>query len=259
MLSISKRLRFITSSIILLLGFVSIQLLDEVYKFPTIGTLVILTGLLSYWCFYEGLKKDMTITSLILPMFYTLGVGIFWFLLPASIYTRIPIIIFYTSGIYILLSTMNIYTVASSKTIALLRAARGVGFVLTLITSFLLYDAILSIRQTVLISSPLVFASTFLLFLQGFWSIDLNKKIDKNILSMSLISSLIVTELSLLIFFWPVTVVVGSLFLTSGVYLLLGLGQTKLEDRLFPSVIREYLTVGFVVLLGMFIATQWGK
>lgn len=259
MLLISKRIRFVISSLILLLGFVSVQFLEEVYKFPAIGLLVAVTGILSAWCFYEGLRKDMTLSSLILPMFYTLGVGTFWFLLPASVYTRIPIIIFYTTGIYILFSTMNIYTVASSKTIALLRAARGVGFVLTLITSFLLYDAILSIRQSVFISAPLVLLSSFLLFLQGFWSIELDKKIDKNILNVSLVSGLIVMELSILIFFWPVTVVVGSLFLTSGVYLLLGLGQTKLEDRLFPSVIREYLTVGFIVLIGMFFATQWGK
>ena len=96
---------------------------------------------------------------------------------------------------------MNIYTVSSSKTIALLRAARGVGFVLTLVTSFLLFDAILSIRQNIFISSSLVFITSFLLFIQGFWSIELEKKIETVIMSMSFISSIIVTELSVLIFF----------------------------------------------------------
>ncbi|MFZ3301722.1 MAG: hypothetical protein WA152_03355, partial [Microgenomates group bacterium] len=110
----------------------------------------------------------------------------------------------------------------------------------------------------VFISSGLVFLSSFLLFLQGLWSIELEKEFDKGIFVMSLVSSLILTELAILIFFWPVTVVVGSLFLTSGVYLLLGLGQAKLEDRLFPGVVREYLTVGLIVLIGMFFATRWG-
>lgn len=259
MMSVSKRLRFAISSLILLVGFISIQFLDEQYKFPTIVILVVITGLFSTWSFFEGLGKDMTIVSLILPMLFTLGVGIFWFLLPVNLYTRIPIIIFFSVGTYVLLSTMNIYTVSSSKTIALLRAARGVGFVLTLITSFLLYDAILSIRQNIFISSTLVFITSFLLFIQGFWSIELEKKLDKTIFSLTLVSSVIIMELSIIIFFWPVTVVVGSLFLTSGVYMLLGLGQTKLEDRLFLSVIQEYLTVGFIILIGMFIATQWGK
>lgn len=259
MLSISKRLRYLISSLILLFGFVGIQFLDEQYKFLAIALLVLLTGIFSIWSFFEGMGKNMTIASIILPMLYTLGVGLFWFLIPSNLYTRIPIVIFFATGVYVLLSTMNIYTVSSSKTIALLRAARGVGFVLTLVTSFLLFDAILSIRQGMLISSGLVFVSSFLFFLQGFWSIELEKKIDPVIITMTLISSIILTELSVLIFFWPVTVVVGSLFLTSGVYMLLGLGQTKLEDRLFPSAIREYLTVGLIVIIGMFFATQWGK
>jgi len=241
-----------------MMGFTSIQIFNDLNKFIVIAVLVILTGLLSFWSFYEGLGKNMTLSSLVLPMLFTLGVGMFWFLLPSSIYTQIPIIIFFTAGIYILLTTMNIYTVSSLKTIALLRAARGVGFVLTLITSFLLFDAILSIRQYQYVSAPLIFITSFLLFLQGYWSIELEKKLDIKIGSMALVSSLIVTELAVAISFWPVTVVVGSLFLTSGVYMLLGLGQTKLEDRLFSNAIREYITVGLIVLVGMFFATHWG-
>lgn len=254
----SKRLRFIISSFILLIGFIIIQFLEGSFKFPAIGILVILTGLLSIWSFYEALGKNMTWVSLILPMLFTLSVGIFWFLLPVSIYTQIPIVIFYTLGIYVLYTTMNIYTVSSLKTIALLRAARGVGFVLTLVTSFLIFDAILSIRQNIFITAGLCLLSSFLLFLQGFWSINLEKKFDKHVFKMALVSSIIMAELSSLIFFWPVTVVVGSLFLTSGGYLLLGLGQSKLEERLFPATIREYLTVGLIVLIGMFFATRWG-
>lgn len=254
----SKRFRFIISSILLSAGFIWIQFIDDSTKFLAIAVLVLLTAIFSFWSFYEGLGKNMTLLSIALPMLFTLGVGIFWFLLPVNIYTRIPIVIFYGLGIYILSSTMNIYTVSSQKTIALLRAAHGVGFVLTLLTSFLLFDAILSIRFNFLISSLLVFVSSFLLFFQGLWSIELEKEFDMKIFQTALISSLVVAELSILIFFWPVTVVVGSLFLTSGVYLLLGLGQAKIEDRLFPSVVREYLTLGLIVLIGMFFATRWG-
>jgi hypothetical protein len=254
----SKRLRFVISSLILSLGFIGIQFLEGSFKLPAIALLVILTGVFSVWSFSEGLGLNMTLTSLILPMMFTLGVGIFWFLLPVNIYTRIPIVIFFGLGIYVLSLTMNIYTVSSLRTIALLRAARGVGFVLTLVATFLVFDAILSLRQYLWITLPLVFVSSFLLFIQGFWSIELDKVLDRGILTMSLISSFIILELSALIFFWPVTVVVGSLFLTSGVYLLLGLGQAKLEERLFPSAVREYLTVGLIVLIGMFFATRWG-
>lgn len=255
-----KRYRFVLTSLLLAFGLVLVQFLDGFLKFPAIFLLVILTGVLSAWSYYEGLGKNMTWISIILPMLYTLSVGLFWFLLPASIYTRIPVVIFYALGIYILSSTMNIYTVSSTlRTIALLRAARGVGFVLTLVTSFLVFDAILSIKQMPYFSFSLTALTSFLLFLQGFWAIDLSKEFNKEIFQMSAVSALVVGELSLMIFFWPSTVVVGSLFLTSGVYLLLGLGQAKLEERLFSSIINEYLTVGLIVLLGMFFATRWGN
>jgi hypothetical protein len=81
---------------------------------------------------------------------------------------------------------------------------------------------------------------------------------SKDLLSLSLISSLITTEVAAALFFWPVTVVVGSIFLTVSFYLLLGLGQAKLDGRLFKDTIREHLTVGILIFIAMFLATHWG-
>ncbi len=254
----SKRTRFIITSLILSVGLLGIQYIEGAYKFYAMIGLIILTIILFFVSLKEGLERNMTLTTLLLPALFTLGVGLFWFLLPANLFTRIPIVIFFAAGIYVLCLTMNIYSVSAFKNIALLRAARGVGFVLTLLTSFLLFDAIFSLRQPVYVTLPLYFVSSFLLFFQGFWSIELKKNLTNNLFIITLISSLVLTELSALIFFWPVTVVVGSLFLTSGVYLLLGLGQAKLEERLFPTTLREYFTLGIIVLMGMFFATHWG-
>jgi len=69
---------------------------------------------------------------------------------------------------------------------------------------------------------------------------------------------LVVGEISVSLFFWPATLVVGSIFLTVAVYILLGLGQAKLEQRLFRQTVREYLLVGILVFIGMFFATHWG-
>ena len=200
----------------------------------------------------------MTLLTLILPVIFTIGVGIFWFLLPASIYTRIPIVIFYGIGIYILFLTLNIYTVSAIRTIALLRAAKGVGFVLTLVASFLVFDAILSLKSAIYWNIALVFVFSFLLYFQGLWSAVLSKEFSKEVLSLSLVSSLITAQVAGSLYFWPVTVVVGSLFLTVSVYVLLGLGQSKLESRLFSGTVREYAVVGVFVFLAMFLATHWG-
>jgi hypothetical protein len=75
---------------------------------------------------------------------------------------------------------------------------------------------------------------------------------------MSLISSLIMGEIAASLFFWPVKITVGSLFFTVALYMLLGLGQAKLEGKLFVQTIREYLFLGMVVFISMFIATRWG-
>lgn len=246
------------TSVILSLGFIGIQFLEGINRLYSIAGLTILTLILFFWSLKEGLGKNWTLLTLILPMFFTLSVGIFWFLLPASIFARVPIVIFYGLGIYALCLTSNIYTVATIRTIALLRAARGVGFVLTLLTSFLVFDAILSLRINILLTSGMVFIFCLPLFLQGLWVISLEEKLTRNLILMVVGFSLVMLEISLSLFFWPVTVVVGSLFLTVAIYVLLGLGQSKLEGRFFSQIVREYLLVGLMVFIGMFLATRWG-
>ena len=255
----SKRRRFLLTSIILSLGFVGIQFLNDQNRFWAIGILGLLSALLFAWSLLENLGKNMTLLTLILPMFFTFGVGIFWFLLPANLLTRVPIVIFYGIGIYVLALTMNIYSVSASiKTIALLRAARGVGFVLTLVTAFLVFDAILSLKVSILLTVPLIFFFSFPLFFQGLWAFDLNEDFSKDLLLMSMVGSLVISEVSAAIYFWPVTIVVGSLFLTVMIYLILGLSQAKIEGRLFIATIREHLTVGALVFVAIFFATHWG-
>lgn len=254
----SKRRKFVFTSSLLSLGFVAIQFLGDQNRFWAIGLLGLVTFLLFYWSMFETLGKNMTLLTLILPVIFTLGVGIFWFLLPASIFVRIPIVIFYGVGIYILALTMNIFTVSAIRTIALLRAARGVGFVVSLATAFLVFDAILSLKSEIYIFIPLIFIVSFLLFIQGFWSVLLEKEYLPNLTNLSLVSSLVIIELALILYFWPITVVVGSLFLTVAFYMLLGLGQAQLEEKLFPQIVREYITVGILVFVAVLISTHWG-
>lgn len=254
----SKRQRFVVSAVLLSLGFIAVQFLSNVNRFWAIGALGAVTLLLFIWSLYEGLGKNMTLLTLILPVTFTIGVGVFWFLLPTSIYTRIPIVIFYGIGIYILLLTLNIYSVSATRTIALLRAARGVGFVLTLVTSFLVFDAILSLKAPIYWNIILVFIFSFLLYFQGLWSAVLSIEYSKDLTNTSLIMALITSQIAGSLYFWPVTVVVGSLFLTVSVYMLLGLGQNKLESRLFSATVREHAVVGIFVFIAMYLATHWG-
>jgi hypothetical protein len=254
----TKRARFVASSIILALGFIGINFIDEGLRFYAIGGLCASTLILFVWSLREGLKFDATILALVLPILFTLGVGLFWFLIPTTIFARIPVILFYTLGVYSLALTANIYTVSTIRTIALVRAARGVGFVLTLVTSFLMFDAIWSLKTTVWVVGFLTFVVSVPLFLQGLWVSELDRQIAKKIVFHSLLMSIGIVQISLLLYFWPVSVVVGSLFLTVSIYVLLGLGQAKLEGRLFKRTVRDYLSIGTIVFIAMYFATHWG-
>src|SRR3989344_2928813 len=207
----SKRKRFIITTLILVLGFIGIQIIGNQYRFVSIAILGLLTIITFIWSLKEGLGFNMSLLSLILPFLFTIGVGLFWFLLPSSLLARIPVLVFYGVCIYSLCLTANIYTVGTIRTIALLRAAKGVGFVLTLVALFLLYDTILSLRIAIFLVSPLILLTSAILFFQGYWSVNLKSSFSLNILKISLVSSLVMGEISLILFFWPTTVAVGSL------------------------------------------------
>jgi hypothetical protein len=253
----TKRQRFIVTSVLSSLGFIGIQFLADQYRFLGIAGLGIVTLILLVWALRDSLRFDMTILALLLPCYFTAGVGLFWFLLPVSVYARIPIVLLYGIGMYALCLTANVYTVSTIRTIALLRAARGVGFILTLLTFFLVFDALLSLRWPIYINSIVIALTSFPLFLQGYWSIPLERNFSSELIKYSIISAVSIGEVALALFFWPVTVVVGSLFLTVFCYMLLGMGQSKLEGRLFSQTVREYLVVGVAVFIGMFLATSW--
>lgn len=254
----TKRQKFVITALILSLSFLGVNFLDATYRFWAIGALALLTIAGFVWGLWEGLGKNATLLTLILPALFTLGVGIFWFLLPSTIIARVPVVLMYGLGIYALALTANIYTVSAIRTIALMRAAKGVGFVLTLLTAFLVFDAVFSLKINLLYVVPLVFATSFLLFLQGLWASDLDQKLSLEIVQKTLVLAFGTAQVAALLFFWPVTVVVGSLFLTVAVYVLLGLGQASIEGRLFKTTVREYLTIGIVVFIAMFFATNWG-
>lgn len=256
-LMITKRQKFVVTTILLTLGFTSINFLEQHQRFWGIGLLAAFSIVLFIWSLRESLGKNATLLTLTLPAFFTLAVGLFWFLLPSSIFARVPILIVYAAGVYSLSLTANILTVSTIRTIALSRAAKSVGFVLTLLTLFLLYDVILSFRASVLVSSLAIGASSFPLFLQGLWSSKLQTAVSKELIIYSFLFTYVISAIYAQLCFWPISVATGSIFLTSVSYVTLGLGQSKLEERLFKQTVREYLIVGILVFLTMFFVTSW--
>ncbi|MBU3957387.1 hypothetical protein KKI19_03905 [Patescibacteria group bacterium] len=257
-IDISKRQKFIISAALLSASLLTIQLTNVSWRYQAIFGLTILTYLLSAWSLREGVSGIEWLTVLILPTLFTAGVGLFYFLLPASWLARLPVAALYGLGLYALLLTENIFSVAAIRNIQLLRSAHAVGFLLTLLTAFFLYDTILSFRLPFWLNFVFVFLVSLPLFIQGLWSVKLEEKISGQIWFYSLALSLIVAEGALALSFWPVTVSAGSLALITIMYVVLGLTQHYLSQRLFKRTINEYLTVGIIVLLVIILTTHWG-
>ncbi len=253
-----KRRKFILTTFVLSLLLFGVQFIPlQSYKFMAIGVLGLVCAFLFWWSLREGLRNKISFLMLVLPIYYTVSAAVFWFLLPGSAVTNVLLTVLYGISIYILLLTTNVFSVSSIKTIALYRAAKGVGFLLSLLAFFLTLDGLISLKLTYLYVGLLVFLLTFPLYLQGFWVSTLQNEFDGRIITISLLASFLQAQLAIVLHFWPVGIVVGSLFMTIYFYILLGLGQNELEGRLFSQTIREYLMVGVVVFIVMFLSTSW--
>ncbi|MFC1727246.1 hypothetical protein ACFL0Y_01860 [Patescibacteria group bacterium] len=255
---LAKRQKFIITALLLSIGLLAIQLTNITWRYQAIAGLAFLTYWLSAWSLRPGLNGIEWLTTLVLPVFFTAGVGLFYFLLPVAWSTRLPVAIVYGLGMYVLLLTENIFSVAAIRTIQLLRAAHAVGFLLTLAVGFFLYDTVFSFRFDFWLNFLLVGLISCPLVLANLWSVNLEEKLNRKLWLFSLSFALILAEMALAFSFWPVSVVSGSLFLVTVMYILLGLGQLEFSEKLFKRSIYEYIGVGITVLLIMVMTTRWG-
>lgn len=253
----SKRQKFILTSFVMTLGLFSLQFVEEIYRYQAIGLLIFASLILSWWSLREALAGIRYLTTIILPTLLTAGISLFYFLLPSSWISQLPVIGLFAISFYALLLTENILSVASIRTIQLLRAAHAVGFLLTLLTSFLLFDTIFSFRMSGLINALAVFGVSFLIYLQGLWSVNLEEKLSRNVWLYSLFLAIINTQFAFLISFMPTTIAMASLFTTTLVYIQLGITQVHFQERLFKRTIYEYLFVGFVVFTIFLFTSLW--
>jgi len=253
-----KRKKFFITACLLAAGLLAIQLAGIEWYYWAIVLLGVATYFLSAWSLSEGLSGVEWLTVLILPVLFSVGVGLFYFLTPVLWLARLPLIFLYGAGLYSLLLTENIFSVAAIRTIQLLRSAHAVSFLLTLVVSFFLYNVILSFREGPWFNFLLTFLVNLPVFLQGLWCVNLEEKLTLKIWLYSLGSALVLGEIALAFSFWPVTVAVGSLSLTTGLYILLGLIQHYFSEKLFRRTINEYIGVGIAVLIVIFLTTHWG-
>lgn len=255
--SLTKRQQFVLVTVLLSAGLIMTQLVPAELRFTMTLGLSVMSYVLSAFALREDLKGVEWITLLLLPTLFTCAVALFYFLLPARWLTRVPVVVLYAVGMYALLLTENIYNVAADRTIALLRAAHSVGFLLTLVTYFLLIQTVMAFRFPFYVNMPLVRIVTFLLVLQSLWSVVLEDSVTRRVSRITIAISLAIAELGWIFSFMPTRSTLTVLFLTTGFYGTVGMAQQYLVEKLYKKTVIEFFSLTAIVFIIVMLATHW--
>ncbi|MFH1243955.1 MAG: hypothetical protein V1487_00045 [bacterium] len=258
---LTKRRRFVLISILLSVGLWVIQRLPVESRYFSIALVGVVTYLLAAWALFKDLHGPAGwIVNLLLPTLYPVSIALFYFLLPQAWATRLVIVILFAVSMYALLLTANIFAVASIRTIQLLRAARAVGFLLSILTSAFLFHVIFSLRLPVWIVVGMVYVVSLPILWQGTWSYVVSTSVKKEFY-YAMVGATILANMALALSFWLIDVPLASVMLAMAMYVILGLCQHDLEGRLFKRTVQEYMGFAGIVFVVVSLAVmlKWMK
>lgn len=253
---VTKRQRFIAGVLISsFLLFVSEFFLGKSGIFMVFA-IALISSFLFFVSIYEDMKDNFQIELFILPFFYALAFGLFYFLIPVRFLTRLFMTSLYGVGLYSLYLSLNIFTVSSIRTIALLSSARTVTFALMLLSYFFLSNVAFSLHAGFFLTFVIFLGFTFPIVLAGLWTYTLEQSFRANLVWSGGITAILL-EIVTILWFWPTAPTLVALFLTGIFYALVGLSQAWFEKRLFRGVIFEYFWVAVVAFAIFLIFTNW--
>lgn len=258
LIQLSKRQKFVVAVLALSLGVFFSEYFTGVKLLLPSVLLAVVTDLLLLFILRHDIKGTFFAPILVLPFFFTLAFPFFYALVPTRLLSRLIITLIYAFGLYSLFLTQNIFAVSGIRTINLLRSARIVAFVITLLVYYFLVNFIFSLRLPVLLTPLAIFPLSFLMNIQSIWTYSLDTSQVKTISYFSLAIAIGIFQLSYVLILWPVNASIYSLFLTGIFYTYSGLCHAWLERRLFKGILWEYIWVGFISVLFLVIFSKWG-
>lgn len=256
--SIEKRHKFVIGTIFLSLSlfFAEFQLGKAGIYIPIL--LALLTGLVLFWAIHRDLKENKTFEAFILPFFYSLSFGMFYFLTPTAFAFRLLLTAIYAFGLYSVFLSQNILAISSIRTITLLSGARIVSFVATLLSYFFLTNIAYTLHTNIFLVIMLIFTYSVFLVYHSLWTYTL-AKLSRPLMVWIFTLTACLLESASLLWFWPSSPTFIALFLTGFFYSIVGLSHIWFERRLFKGVLWEYVWVGCIVFFVLILFTPWGK
>jgi hypothetical protein len=259
-----KRLKYFISSFVGAIGFYLYLGLSVESRYYG---LMLLLAMIAF-CFWFGLgiifegNIDTRIMSVLLPILWTLGFGLFSALLPINWLNLLLLTIFFGGVLYAMFLAENVFLVAIGyKTVPLYRAAYTVSLILILLVSFFVFDSLFSFKLPFWGNMAVTLFLGLLIFAYQYWAVAIELPDDgkeKGKWPYILIPTLLLTEFAGVLSFWPVGIFKGSVYLVAVIYVISGLLQAEIRDRLFRGVILTFSYIGMAVALAIISVTSWG-
>ncbi len=260
----SKRIRYFISSVIGALGFylyLGLPVESRYYGLMLMLVLVVFCFWFGLGIIFEG-KFETRIMSVLLPLLWTMGFGLFSVLLPLNWINMLIISTFFGIILYVMFLAENVFLVAIGyRTVPLYRAAYTVSLILLLLISFFVFDSLFSFKLPFWANMLGTAFLSLLIFSYQYWAVAIELPDDgkeKGRWPYILVPSLLLIELAGILSFWPVGIFKGSIYLVAAIYVITGLLQAEIRDRLFRGVVLNYTYIGVAVILAIILVTRWG-
>lgn len=256
----NKRRQFIIATLLVTASYYLVQIAPFAWKYWATLAMVLFAWLYLLVLFFRLTRKwSESLLATFLPVCFLVGVSLFYFLFSQSLIWELILLLVVALGFYTLCLIENVFLVSVQfKVVPLYRAASTVCFLLTLMSAFFLFNAVLSFRLPGWLNGLATFVISSLLLSHLFWTVDLSlPSVESSNSTIVATLSLIMAETALAISFWPVGVSKGSLYLVSLLYVFTGLAQSYRRQRLFKKTIWEFIGVGIGIFLALLLVTNW--
>lgn len=160
--------------------------------------------------------------------------------------------------LYLTLLITNIFTISAVRVIPLIRAAHAANFFIVLLTFFLLAFFVVTLKLAAVYLFVIIGIAAFVPALYLYWSLQLTPRIEQSMVLAATVTAIISAEVAFALALWPVSPLLYALFVTTIVYLCVGVINQAYSNKLTRRVIIEYSVVLSFAFLLLMVTAQWG-
>ncbi|PJE51789.1 hypothetical protein COV27_01450 [candidate division WWE3 bacterium CG10_big_fil_rev_8_21_14_0_10_39_14] len=254
---LSRRISLITATALFLVSLIFVAFFPSATQVFLLLSLSALTLVLAFRVF--GAK--LLWIGILAPLVYLASTYFVFIKFPLiNLPFKLALCAVFSVFYYYLLLSVNTVLLCSleNKSFPLLRAGKTVIYITTLFAAFLSYTVIYKFEYIFIFYFSSVFAVTFLLSVEYFWSqkVGVGEDAGKKNLDLfePLIISIFVSEMAALLSFFPTEAFFRALAASSTFYVLLGLSENIASHKITKKMYLEYILILIIIFVILVVA-----